>query len=182
MNGAEISVAMTTIRATSATDLAALGNVDPGYRHHARLVEPDDPLRLPGAILKWYDLRRTEVPLPDQVKPAARAFLRAEAAAGRLELGNGLGFVVLHVSDARSYLIVGAWRDNQELWETLFVRDHAGEGAFMRRQSGVDAPTLCVWELAPVWHEREAWVRYLHARRDEAAKRAYLGDHLAGLV
>lgn len=177
-----MTVAMTTTRATTATNLAALGNVDPGYRHHERRVEPGMALAMPGAILKWYEVQRVETAVPATTRNQARAFLAQQASAGRLELGNGLGFVVLHVSDARSYLIVGAWRDNQELWETLFVRDHAGEGAFVRRQSGVDAPTLCVWELAPVWHEREAWVRYLRSDRDEAAKQGYLSDRFAGSV
>jgi len=25
-------------------------------------------------------------------------------------------------------------------------------------------PTLCVWELVPVWHEQQAWVRFLTRR------------------
>ena len=165
-----------------AADLAALGNVDEGYRHHDRIVEPGADLVLPEARLKWYELRRAEATVPAARRREARVFLGEEAGTGGLELGYGLGFVVLHHSDVRTYLIVGAWRDNQELWETLFVREHAADGSFERRRPGVDAPTLCVWELAPVWHEREAWVRYLRSARDEAAKRAYLEDRLTGTV
>lgn len=112
----------------------------------------------------------------------ARAWLADEAATGALGLGYGLGFVVLPASDPLSYLIVGVWRDHQELWETLYVRDPARGPGFERVQPGEDAPTLCVWELAPVWHEREAWVRYLRSARDAPAKRAYLADRLAGPV
>lgn len=163
-------------------DLAALGNVAPDYRHHDRVVAPGEPLALPGALLKWYALHRAETAVPEGFIRESRAFLHREATAGRLERGCGLGFAVLHYSDATAYLIVGAWRDNQELWETLYLRDLARDAGFRRALPGADAPTLCAWELAPVWHEREAWVRFLRSARDEAAKRAYLADRLAGMV
>jgi hypothetical protein len=42
--------------------------------------------------------------------------------------------------------------------------------------------TFCVWELGAVWHERQAWVRFLSSQRDEAAKLAYINDRFSGLV
>lgn len=167
---------------TDSVDLTGLGAVPAGYRHEDRLVTPGDDLALPGARLKWYALRPVGDAVPSALEARARALLAAEAAAGSLELGYGLGFVVLHASDPLAYLIVGAWRDNQELWETLYVRDPRRGDGFRRADPGVDAPTLCVWELAPVWHERGAWVRYLRSARDEAAKRAWLADRLSGEV
>ena len=41
-------------------------------------------------------------------------------------------------------------------------------------------PTFCVWELAPVWHEQQGWVRFLKSARDEAAARTWLGDRYDG--
>ena len=42
--------------------------------------------------------------------------------------------------------------------------------------------TICVWELGPIWHERNAWVRFLSSKRDEEAKLAYLNDRFSGMV
>ena len=42
--------------------------------------------------------------------------------------------------------------------------------------------TFCVWELAPVWHERHAWTRFLASHRNEEAKLAYINDRFSGLV
>ncbi len=39
--------------------------------------------------------------------------------------------------------------------------------------------TYCVWELAAVWHERHAWVRFLSSARDHAAKLAYIQDRFS---
>jgi hypothetical protein len=163
-------------------DLAALGNVPATYQHHQRVVEPGPPLVLPGAMLKWYDLHPAGQPAPPAFKQAARDYLANEAVAGRLELGYGLAFAILHYSDPLAYLIVGAWRDHQELWETLFIRDLTRPGDFQYVVPGLSAPTLCVWELAPVWHERQVWTQYLYSPRDTAAKRAYLADQLRGQV
>lgn len=167
---------------TRDNDLAGLGNVPSSYRHHDRTIVPGEDLALPSARLKWYELRRAEVAVPRAFATESRAFLEQEVATGALQVGYGLGFVVLHYSDALAYLIVGTWHNHQELWETLYIRDLARDNGFRRARPGDDAPTLCVWELAPVWHERAAWVRYLHSARDEAAKRAYLVDRLAGTV
>ncbi len=163
-------------------DPAALGNVPTDYRHHDRLVTPGENLVLPSACLKWYDLRRRDTEISAAVAADARHLLHAEATSGAFDVGYGLGLVVLHYSDVAAYLIVAVWRDNQELWATLYLRDLRRDDGFRRARPGVDAPTFCVWELAPIWHERQAWVRYLRSPRDEAAKRAYLADRLTGLV
>jgi len=39
-----------------------------------------------------------------------------------------------------------------------------------------------VWELAPVWHERHAWTRFLSSDRGDQAKLAYINDRFSGLV
>lgn len=168
----------------AAPDLARFGHVPATYRHHARVVTPGDDVALPHGLLKWYEIRRGEAIIPRAFIRDARAFIHAEAETGALDLGYGLGFVILHYADARAYLIVCVWRHTNELWETLYTHDltSANDGGFQRVRPSVDAPALCVWELAPAWHEREAWVRYLSSARDIDAKRAYLDDRLTGMV
>ncbi len=43
-------------------------------------------------------------------------------------------------------------------------------------------PTFCVWEMGPVCHEQQAWVRYLLSERNEDAKVAYVNDRFSGLI
>ena len=50
-------------------------------------------------------------------------------------------------------------------------------GTYIRRKfKNEHRGTYCVWELGPVWHERNAWVRFIKSGRDEVAKRIYLSD------
>ena len=54
-------------------------------------------------------------------------------------------------------------------------RRHARLLRSSRARAGTRAP-YCVWELGPVWHEQQAWVRFLTSSRDAAAQQAYLDD------
>src|SRR5260370_37373222 len=40
------------------------------------------------------------------------------------------------------------------------------------------APTFSVWVLGALWHEQQAWTRYLYSQRDDPAKYAYAQDQL----
>ena len=174
-------VKLRTARESRGPDLSAVGTIRDDDRYYARVVAPGEPLVLPRAVLKWYELRRPEVVVPRSLVREARAFIARETEAGRFDLGYGLGFVLLHDSDDGTSLMVGLWREHQELWETHYLRRRE-EPSFYRVTPGVDALTLCGWELAPVWHERQAWVRYLDSPRQEADRHAWLEDVLAGPV
>lgn len=158
--------------------------VDSAYRHGPKLVTPQALLELSGARLKWYDLARAATPVPDATRTLARDYLVAEAKAGRLELDGDIGFVVLHRCENDFYfLIVSTWRGSNELWESVYYKQDATTPGFSlfpreRRHKG----TYCVWELGPVWHEQQAWVRFLNSARDHAAQRAYLDDRFVGSV
>ncbi|HEX5405340.1 MAG TPA: hypothetical protein VFX16_23940 [Pseudonocardiaceae bacterium] len=162
------------------TQLAALGNVSTGYRHIGKQVSPADGLALPGGYLKWYDIHRDDAAIPTDTRDQARDFLRAEASAGRLDLRDELGFVILHrCGEDFYYLLACTFRNDNEMWQTGYGRQ--GDDAFaLVNHDGTHRATQCVWELAATSHERLAWTRYLRSERDEAAKRAYLADVFTG--
>jgi hypothetical protein len=162
--------------------LAALGNVPGDYRHHPKQVSPASGLALPGGFLKWYDIHDPDAAIGPITRDQARDFLRGEAAAGRLDLRDELGFALLHRCSGDVYFLVACtWRHHNELWQTVYERD--ADGAFTPHpRGGGHAATQCVWELTATGHERQAWKRYLDSRRDEPAKRSYLADVFAGLA
>ena len=159
-------------------------HVDPAYRQQPKLIAPGARLEVVGAVLKWYDIAPAAEPVPAAIHGLARAHVVGEAAAGRAELDGDLGFVVLHRCGAEFYfLMVCTWRGSNELWETVYAKPDDATGTFgvwPREQRHV--PTFCVWELGAVWHEQQAWVRFLSSARDGAAVEAYLADQFAGPV
>ncbi len=155
--------------------------LDPEYRSYRKTVRPGVDLMLPDAYLKWYDIAAEGVDL-GRLGQEARAYLEGEHQAGRLRLQDRLGFLELHHCDAVAFLIVFTWNNNNEMWQSAWAKDLANDGPFERvtTQHHGHRPALCVWELAPVWHEREAWVRYMESRRDKNARREWQSDRFAG--
>jgi hypothetical protein len=168
--------------------LSRLGDVPSSYVHHQRLVTPGADLGLPGAYLKWYEIRRMLAPISAELVQESRDFLREQMETGRLGIENQVGFVVLHRGDGPSgpntylMLMVMTWRNTNELWQTVYTQDLTGGTGFQRLDVEGHAPTYCVWELAPVWHEQQARTRFLYSSRDDAAKLAYVNDRFAGLI
>ena len=114
----------------------------------------------------------------------ARRCLRDSAKAGTLGVEDGLGFVILHrCEDDFYFLLVSSWRNDNELWETVWAKCGDADVFFHPWPSGgTHRPTYCVWELGAVGHERDAWSEYLCSARDESARRTYLRSCYAGVV
>jgi len=167
------------------TSLATAHGVEESYRHVAKHARPASSMGLGGAVLKWYDIARPDDLVPPDVQALARRALDDAVRVDELPLGDELGFVILHrCGDAGfHFLLIGTWRNDNELWETVWAkRDDADPGFHPWVVEDGHRPTFCVWELGIVAHERRAWTEYLGSPRDAAARRAYLGDGFEGPV
>ena len=154
------------------------------YEHAFKQIHPGETVVLGGAVLKWYEIAPASAPVPPSVRDLARRRLEEAATSGELDLADELGFVILHRCGASFYfLLVSTWRNDNELWETVWARDGGDAVMFEPWPIGRGhRPTFCVWELGAVCHEQRAWSRYLRSGRDVRAREAYLGDSYAGLV
>jgi hypothetical protein len=152
--------------------------IDTGYRHRSKGVAAGEPLELDGTLLKWYDLGSADQPVAGEISRMARAYLSKTPLEAR-----GMGFVVLHRCGGAGFyfLIVSTWRNNNEIWESVFYKDGDAMVDFAPfARDGAHKPTFCVWELVPVWHEQQAWVRFLESARDEPAAARWLADCYTG--
>lgn len=160
------------------------GHVRPDYKHSSKLIRPGPSLALGDSVLKWYDIAPAEAPVPREILELARGDLRDASKSEALELSGDIGFVILHRCGRSFYfLILATWRNDNELWQTVWAKDGDEELGFRPWVvGGTHRPTFCVWDLGAVWHEQQAWSRYLRSRRDEAARRAYLRSSYEGEV
>jgi hypothetical protein len=119
-------------------------------------------------------------PFAEAEVSAAQDFVLSEAKSGRLALHNEIGFTVQHRCASVDIFYVCSWRENNELWETLYWLPSGGVFQPVPRES--KTATYCVWVIPAVAHEQQAWLKYLRSSRDDAARRAYCIDHFAGEV
>ncbi|MCF2532737.1 hypothetical protein [Yinghuangia soli] len=173
---------MSDTEADAIAGLAGAGSVAADYRHQSKLTTAAADLAVRGAYLKWYDLRVPDREVTDEVRDEARALVVAQAASGGLDLHDELGFAILHLcGDAVRLLLVCTWRNENELWETVYAKQ--GDGPYELVAPTSHKGTYCVWELGAVWHEQQAWTRYLYSARDDKARQAYVAeDRMEGLV
>ena len=158
--------------------------VRPDYRHGPKLACPGTPFAVGDSLLKWYDVAPAATPVPRGTRELAYDALCRAARAGELELSGDLGFVVLHRCGEDFYfLLVSTWRNDNELWETVWAKNGDEHATFEPWPvEGTHRPTFCVWELGVVCHERLAWGRYLSSARGAQARRVYLLDAFEGAV
>jgi hypothetical protein len=153
------------------------------YRHTSKLIRPATSITLGDSVLKWYDLAPADEPVPPDVQVLARGSLHAAGESG-LGLAEDLGFVILHrCGESFYFLIVSTWRNDNEVWETVWAKNGGNDVTFRPwPREGTPLPTFCVWELGAVWHEQQAWSRFLRSARGAAERDAYLLDTFEGEV
>jgi hypothetical protein len=161
-----------------------LAHIADAYGHYAKQAEFRELLNPGLAELKLYHLFRPGELVPDAIAGDARTFLLAEAPAALSPDGDH-GFAILHRCGATfHFLLLGAWRGSNELWEAVWYRDTGMDGfaPFPPAYEAPLRPTFCVWELGIVAHESLAWTRFLASPRDEEDLAFWRADVNSGAV
>jgi hypothetical protein len=169
-----------TPAAEASLNLNNYGNIVPeGYEYYEKIFTPDEDLSLPTAYLKWYNLYPENKPITPEQVAEAQAYLATAVA--QLNLKGELGFVILHRAGAYLLLMLMTWRNTNEIWESAWFKQvDTAEEYQPNTSENSHRGTYCVWELGAVWHERDAWVRFIKSKRDDAAKLAYINDKYTG--
>ena len=158
-----------------------LGNLPATYRHEWKVAAAVGTIVLPRTIFKWYHVHSVGAPVAPGLDAEARAVLLNAAQGGAWSPSYGLNFALLHVASTHAFLIAGVWRGHNELWERGYYKPVGSDDPFKRTElAGEDAPTMCVWELAVLCHERMAWHRYLFSAKTTADKHVWLADTYTG--
>jgi hypothetical protein len=160
-----------------------LDGVVEGYRHYQKRISPSLDFETPAIHLKWYDIAFTTAPISPELSAEARGFLLAEIDSRRFAAGDELGFVILHDCGDVVFLLVSTWRNSNELWETVYLKQADNGGGFEPlHHADQHKPVFCVWEMGAVAHEAQAWSRYLASERDHDARETYFFDMYAGVI
>lgn len=108
-----------------------------------------------GWTLKVYGIAYgRELPRGETVE-AGKVFI-AQRLPEPLEDGwHGIGFLIVHDGRDACWLLADWWRDEDTLYQQLYSAPLQGPFQFAHVENG---PVACVWELAVLKFERDAWV------------------------
>ncbi|MFC4587941.1 hypothetical protein [Sphaerisporangium corydalis] len=136
-----------------------------------------DPIEIGGRQVKRYHITTFDTEIEEPVQKAAYAYL-PEVLPARDETPPA-AFTVLHRGADAAYLIAYTW-----MWDNVLECGSAAAGVPFLGCDDTDPTNFtkvarpwigCVWELAPLEHERAAWVRHMLVP-DKPHLSAYLAD------
>jgi len=133
-----------------------------------------------GWRLKRYGIAYAgDAPRPELVEASdavARATLPLPAQA---EGRYGVGFLGIHDGRGHCFTFVDWWADENELHHRVFITPADAPGDL--RPASASEPVACVWDLAVMAFERDAWVRCV-LDADAPDVSAYLVARLQGEI
>ncbi|WP_261511185.1 hypothetical protein [Chryseobacterium paludis] len=139
----------------------------------SKTASHQDTFKVGKTRFKWYNLAENIENISTQDIMNAKACI--ENSDEKFQNINDLGFIILHRCGENYLLLVCTWRNENELWESVYY-DGSGKFEIWERKSN-HIPTYCVWEMGIVYHESQAWKKFLGTDREENSKQQYL-DHL----
>lgn len=157
--------------------------VEWGYRHYQKEIVPRDPFVTAGTYLKWYEISAPDRGVTEDLGQEARAYLTGLFDNGELSIPGELGFVIVHDCVSVTFLMIGTWRNSNELWESVYIKNMSDGAGFRPMEFETHhRGTYCVWEMGAVCYESQAWTRYLLTERTTRDRTAYLSDMYAGPI
>ena len=150
--------------------------VSPTYSHYEKVIRGHGFIDPTIGRLKWYDINPSDQPIEQEIRDIARRFVSRKLEADGGPSAQELGFVLLHQCGEGFYFLgLCTWRGNNELWKTIFFLKADTMADFeLLPQDEPHRDTFCVWELAVVCHETQAWTTYLTSNRTEQDANRYL--------
>ena len=157
-----------------------LRSLDTGQRR-VRCLEP---LEIDGWRLKLYGMSLQPEPAPSPLLDQARERIRATLPRPAVtDERFGVGFATLHTGTSGTYLLLDWWVAGGILQHHLFGAPHGDPRGSERLEYGWPrGAACCVWEMAVLWFERNAWCRHVLAHPESPDLDAYLDDRLEGSV
>lgn len=108
---------------------------------------------------------------------------RVSSEAGFLESPRPLhnaGFVIMHAGADMDFVLFGYWVNTNELVLNVY-KSPPGRSTELSRADTNRSSIACVWDLAVVCYERDAWVKHI-LRPPVPDREAYLYDQVEGMI
>lgn len=86
----------------------------------------------------------------------------------------GVGFIGIHDGRGENQVFIDRWINSNELLHEYYVSPTDDPTTLTR--AGPDHNSVCVWDLALQWREREAWIRNVIGSPSTPDVEAYLRD------
>ncbi len=164
--------------------LADVGNFE-GCVSKSRIVRPEEILTTPQLLLKFYTMIERDSPLlPSETIGVMREFINRERDGKRIKPCSGLGLAIL----SEGVLNIVKWENTNPpnppiIKQDIYTYDPAQMPTGKIKRISLDKEgTFCLYELAIVSHEKNAFHIFLDSGRSNRDKEVYLQESFSGEV
>jgi hypothetical protein len=151
------------------------------HGYERRPVRSSGVWTIEGWHLKAYGIAFGREQPRDELIEAARQWARTFLRDNPTQLAHaGVGFIGIHDGRGENQVFLDRWVNENELLHDYVVSPPDDPAAL--RPAPRDHNSVCVWDLAVQWFEREAWIRHVLSRPGNPDLDAYLATRLEGLI
>lgn len=127
------------------------------HPHTPRPIRFLELFRPPGWSIKVYGITHAaELPDPALVTAAKSWAAHLLATVPTRHTTYGVGFLGVHDGRGMNQVFLDCWIDENELLHHIAVSPKHTPAALA--DPGPDHNSVCIWDLALQWHERQAWI------------------------
>lgn len=139
--------------------------------YQKRSVRYQGLLEWEGWRMKTYVIQYSKEEKSDRLLAAAQNLFQEHTPSITEEV-YGLGFIIVHIGKNSNFVLLDWWCNENELSQLVFTSDKKNpESLKPISQSQVIA---CVWDLAVIGHERQAWVHHILQKPNNPDIQGYL--------
>ena len=92
----------------------------------------------------------------------------------------GVATLILHEGKEGCFAIISWWIDQNMVQLFVYLATYEKPSEFvLYSDNGI---ITCTWEMAVLWHERNAWVKHVLMQHDEPDMEGYLSDCLNQII
>lgn len=109
----------------------------------------------------------------EKIKPLLDTWL-LKSKLHKLDTYN-IATLILHEGKEGCFAIINWWIDENMLQNFVYLLKEDSDQYKLFSQNGI---ITCVWEMAVLWHERNAWVKHVLQQHNNPNIKGYLQDQL----
>jgi len=129
-----------------------------------------------GWTVKAYSISAKHAMVPDELIAFAKAQLSVWLQKSEGYTTYNIAVLIVHEGVDGIFTLLNWWIDENTIQNQVFFSAYDKPGTYVGlSENGVVA---CVWELAVLWHERNAWITHVLKKNDRPDWEGYVNDFL----
>jgi hypothetical protein len=127
-------------------------------------------------IIKVYSISAKHTMVPNELVDLAQGQLSEWLKMGNEHSNYKIAILIIHEGVDGIFTLLNWWIDENTIQNQVFFSSYDEPGVYKGlSEKGIVA---CVWELAVLWHERNAWIKHVLKKNDQPDWEGYVNDFL----